>query len=110
MLLLVAKYSRDDDHTLEATKLVESAMDGALPFHHHVVSFFTTSPTFSDANFDVIGWRDVPVDLQVLGSLSADYVPKIRQLVVASKAGKERPTAKSFNQALYDVRRVIQVH
>lgn len=81
-----------------------------LPFDHQVVLFFTTSPTFSEADFDVIGWRDVPVNLQVLGSLSADYVPKIRQVVVASKAGKEPPTAKSFNQALYDVRRVIQVH
>ena len=38
----------------------------------------------------VAGWRQVPVDGSVLGSLSADFVPTIRQIVLTAQPFKTR--------------------
>ena len=53
----------------------------------------------------VAGWRQVPIDDSVLGSLSADFVPTIRQLVLTADSFKTRA---DFEKALYTLRREIQ--
>ena len=56
----------------------------------------------------VIGWRDVPVDSSVLGELSRDFVPSMKQIIVQPEAAKQFDTATSLDKALYEVRREIQ--
>lgn len=57
--------------------------------------------------FEVLGIRDVPTDSSVLGELSKDFVPKIRQLFFRARAGSSA-TQRDFEQRLYDLRREIQ--
>lgn len=58
--------------------------------------------------FEVKGWREVPVDPSVLGTLSADFVPVIRQFVVQSATGHQRSSSSEFEKNLYESRRLIQ--
>ena len=58
-------------------------------------------------NLKIVGWRDVPVDSSVLGVLSADFVPTIKQVVVQASAEHIPPSSKEFNKILYDCRREI---
>lgn len=55
------------------------------------------------------GWRDVPVDSSVLGSLSADFVPRIKQVFVQAEAPNTFPDERAFEDVLYTARREIQV-
>jgi len=55
----------------------------------------------------ILGWRDVPVDKNVLGKLSADFVPTIKQIVVQAVPDKIPANSKDFNKLLYDCRREI---
>lgn len=58
--------------------------------------------------FEVVGWRDVPVDPSVLGRLARDFVPRIQQFAVRKKAGSEAESSVAFERQLYDLRREIQ--
>lgn len=60
-------------------------------------------------NFVVKGWRDVPVDNTVLGRLSAEFVPCIKQLLFQSSPDSVNDNQKDFEKRLYDTRRQIQV-
>ena len=57
----------------------------------------------------VKGWRDVPVDLSVLGSLSADFVPTIKQVFVQAESSNFFRDEKALEDVLYAARREIQV-
>eukprot|EP01041_Mallomonas_annulata_P009114 gene9114-18882_t len=63
--------------------------------------------------FEVLGFRDVPVDTSVLGELSLQFVPVLRQVVLrggtsASHGTKSGfATSKDIEKALYDARREI---
>jgi glutamate synthase domain-containing protein 1 len=55
------------------------------------------------------GWRDVPVDPSVLGSLSADFAPVIKQFFIRALPGNEFANQAEFENKLYSFRRFIQV-
>jgi glutamate synthase domain-containing protein 1 len=64
------------------------------------------------SGFEVLGFRDVPVDKTILGSLSADFVPVIKQVVVrggstANGMSSGFDTSNDIEKALYDARREI---
>lgn len=60
--------------------------------------------------FKIVGWRDVPVDEAVLGSLARDFVPRIQQFAVQRSDASEPAlaTSREFDQKLYELRREIQ--
>ena len=60
-------------------------------------------------NLVVKGWRDVPVDKSVLGELSAEFVPQIKQVVIQADSKFVFITAAEFEKKLYDCRREMQV-
>ena len=60
-------------------------------------------------NLVVKGWRDVPVDLSVLGVLSRDFVPQIKQVFVQAAAPNSFRDETAFEKVLYDARREVQV-
>ena len=57
--------------------------------------------------FEILGIRDVPTDRSVLGELSKDFVPQIRQLFFRAKPGAAS-TQRDLEQKLYELRREIQ--
>lgn len=57
---------------------------------------------------DIKAWRDVPVDMNVLGKLSAAFVPTIRQVIVQASPKSVKGNEKEFEKLLYDIRREIQ--
>lgn len=61
----------------------------------------------SRRGFEILGTRDVPTDKSVLGDLSKDFVPQIRQVFFRAKAGSAS-TQRELEQKLYDLRREIQ--
>eukprot|EP01036_Dinobryon_divergens_P031507 gene31507-40915_t len=63
---------------------------------------------FSSYKLTVKGWRDVPVDSSVLGSLSADFVPRIKQVFVQAEASNTFLDERAFEDVLYTARREIQ--
>jgi glutamate synthase (NADPH) large chain len=63
--------------------------------------------SFAANGLSIVGWRDVPVDESVLGILSKDFVPTIRQVVM--KADTIMENEKDFDKHLYDLRREIMV-
>ena len=56
------------------------------------------------SGFNVLGWRDVPVDPSVLGELSQDFVPTIKQFVISASFDTE----EEHDDAVYELRRKIQ--
>ncbi|MBI3928177.1 MAG: glutamate synthase large subunit [Armatimonadetes bacterium] len=56
---------------------------------------------------DLLGWRDVPVDLNVLGSRGRETRPHIQQLFVARGS---QPAGEDFEVALYRARRRAERH
>lgn len=70
-----------------------------------IAALRTVEKSIRDNGFEVAGWRDVPVDESVLGSLSADFVPTIRQVIMRSATPMNSETA--FEKTLYDIRREI---
>jgi glutamate synthase (ferredoxin) len=63
---------------------------------------------FEKYDFKVNGWRDVPVNYDVLGSLSRDFAPAVKQIVVQAQPDYVSDTSKAFDLRLYDARREIQ--
>jgi len=61
----------------------------------------------SKRGFEILGIRDVPTDSNVLGALSKDFVPQIRQVFFRLKAGSVN-TQRDLEQQLYELRREIQ--
>jgi len=60
-------------------------------------------------NLAVLGWRDVPFDSSVLGSLSGDFRPSIKQLFLQAKPNvSSAKTQDDFEKLLYETRREIQ--
>ena len=59
--------------------------------------------------FKILGWRDVPVDETVLGSLSRDFCPRIQQFAVQrTDPAEQLPDTRTLDKALYDLRREVQ--
>lgn len=56
-----------------------------------------------DEGFTLVGWRQVPVNPDVLGALAKQFQPHIEQLVVAS----ESATGEDLERKLYLVRRQV---
>jgi glutamate synthase (ferredoxin) len=56
----------------------------------------------------VLGWRDVPVDLGVLGTGARASCPAIRQAVLAAPADGGRGDAAAWERSLYLARRTIE--
>jgi glutamate synthase (ferredoxin) len=60
----------------------------------------------------VLGWRDVPVDLDVLGAGARASCPTIRQAILAAPAGGSggRADEAAWERSLYVARRTIERH
>ena len=70
--------------------------------------FDIVESTIKKAGLEIAGWRDVPVNPTVLGTLSAEFVPLIKQVVLRAPQGKAYATGAEFEKVLYDLRREIQ--
>src|SRR5436853_481157 len=57
--------------------------------------------------FAVLGWRDVPVDLDVLGAGARASCPTIRQAILAAPADGGRQDDATWERSLYLARRTI---
>lgn len=70
------------------------------------------SSCFQRNHFDIKKWRDVPIDSSVLGTLSSEFVPHIKQVLIQSSSTPKGTSAslQSFEKRLYDTRRQIQGH
>ncbi len=55
--------------------------------------------------FNVIGWRDVPIDVSYVGEIAKANMPRFRQIMVESKAGL---TGKDLERALFVVRKLVE--
>ncbi len=61
------------------------------------------------SGFKVVAWRDVPTDSSILGELSADFVPVIKQIVLQPAEGSAQyRDVASLENVLYVVRREMQ--
>ena len=56
----------------------------------------------------VLGWRDVPVDLDVLGAGARAACPVIRQAILAAPADGRRDEEAAWERSLYLARRTIE--
>ena len=56
----------------------------------------------------VVAWRDVPTDASVLGTLSAEFVPNIQQIIIQTTPEHQFKSEKDLEVALYDLRREVQ--
>ena len=61
-----------------------------------------------EAGLPVLGWRDVPVDRDVLGPSARVTCPTIRQGIIAAPADGGRTDAAAWERALYLARRTIE--
>lgn len=75
---------------------------------NHPAAISAVETAIADQGLKILGWREVPVDPSVLGTLSKDFVPVIRQVVTAPSDGKTFRTSKDLDSALYEARRNIQ--
>jgi glutamate synthase (ferredoxin) len=55
--------------------------------------------------FNVIGWRDVPIDVTYVGEIAKANMPRFRQIMVESKSGL---TGKNLERALFIVRKLVE--
>ncbi|MDD4956381.1 MAG: glutamate synthase large subunit [Candidatus Omnitrophica bacterium] len=55
---------------------------------------------------ELLGWRDMPVDDSAIGKGARATQPRIRQVFIASKTGKEDPLA--FERKLYIIRKRVE--
>ncbi|MES2288707.1 MAG: glutamate synthase large subunit [Pseudomonadota bacterium] len=60
-----------------------------------------------EAGFSIYGWRQVPVDVSVIGKKAQETRPEIEQIMIAGPR-PERVTAEEFEKTLYLVRRRIE--
>lgn len=61
--------------------------------------------TCKEAGFDILAWRDVPVNNSVLGQKARDESPDIKQILLAAPAGLR---GEVFERNLYVARKEIQ--
>ena len=61
-----------------------------------------------EAGLPVLGWRDVPIDGDVLGPSARATCPTIRQGIIAAPADGGRTDAAAWERALYLARRTIE--
>lgn len=78
---------RDDSERSEAIAMVEKVL--------------------KERGFLLVAWRSVPVDMTVLGALSKDFVPRIKQIIV-QRDTSPLADSREFEKALYETRRGIQ--
>lgn len=76
-----------------------------LPNHPGAASLIrdTFNQVVQDEGLTVVGWRQVPVRPEVLGTLAKQYQPQIEQLVMASAT----ETGEDLERRLYLVRRQV---
>ena len=79
---------RSDDALCHATRIIEDVLRGD--------------------GITVLGWRDVPVDPDVLGAGARATLPAIRQVVLAAPADGGRRDEAAWERALYLARRTIE--
>ena len=79
---------RSDDALCRATGIIEDVLRGD--------------------GITVLGWRDVPVDPDVLGAGARATLPAIRQVVLAAPADGGRRDEAAWERALYLARRTIE--
>ena len=60
-----------------------------------------------DAGYTIYGWRQVPVDVSVIGEKAQRTRPEIEQIMIAGPMPEERDTAE-FEKDLYLIRRRIE--
>jgi glutamate synthase domain-containing protein 2/glutamate synthase domain-containing protein 1/glutamate synthase domain-containing protein 3 len=60
----------------------------------------------TNEGFEVLGWRDVPVDLKCLGKLADDSCPDIKQVFIGKNYTDLDPDA--FERKLYVARRMVE--
>ena len=71
---------------------------------NHCIKTFEAE--ISKQNLNIIGWRDVPVNAKVVGSIAAQSQPRIKQVFI----GKSSPdqSEKEFNLKLYLARKISE--
>ena len=64
------------------------------------------------SGLDIVQWRDVPVNENVLGELSREFVPTVKQVVfqLSTELAAKTANRDEFELILYDARREIQGH
>ncbi len=79
-----------------------------LPKSKNQVSFCINAfeATIKDQNLKILGWRDVPVDVENLGQIAAEKEPTIKQVFV-SKNGQDL-TEQEFNAKLFAARKIAE--
>ncbi|PTT16502.1 glutamate synthase subunit alpha, partial [Flavobacterium sp. HMWF030] len=72
-----------------------------LPKSKNQVSFCINAfeATIKDQNLKILGWRDVPVEVENLGQIAAEKEPTVKQVFV-SKNGQDL-TEQEFNAKLF---------
>ena len=79
-----------------------------MPKSKNQVSFCIT--TFEDSikaqNLEIIGWRDVPVDVSNLGQIAAEKEPTVKQVFVG-KNGLDL-TEQQFNAKMFAARKIAE--
>src|SRR5213595_1641751 len=81
-----------------------------LPTDHAALGRATAviETVLREAGLPVLGWRDVPVDRDVLGPSARVTCPTIRQGIIAAPADGGRTDAAAWERALYLARRTIE--
>ena len=79
-----------------------------LPKSKNQVSFCINAfeATIKDQNLKVLGWRDVPVEVENLGEIAAEKEPTVKQVFV-SKNGQDL-TEQEFNAKLFAARKIAE--
>src|SRR5216110_1150352 len=81
-----------------------------LPTDHAALGRATAiiETVLRESGLPVLGWRDVPVDRDVLGPSARVTCPTIRQGIIAAPADGGRTDAAAWERALYLARRTIE--
>ncbi len=58
--------------------------------------------------YSIYGWRQVPIDISVIGEKAATLRPEIEQIMIAGPAGTDAATRAAFEKDLYILRRRIE--
>src|SRR5207247_7098075 len=80
-----------------------------LPREHDALGYVTAliEEVLCREGLPVLGWRDVPVDLDVLGAGARASCPTIRQAILGAPAGG-RQDDTAWERSLYLARRTIE--
>ncbi len=79
-----------------------------LPKKKNQVKFCmdTFESAVRDQNLNIVGWRDVPVDVAFLGQIAAEKEPTVKQIFIG-KNGLDL-TEKQFNAKLFAARKIAE--